>query len=139
MVNQEHEALWQRLFKESRVRAIATLPRGSFAPYTDAGTNVLYLTDKGECSTEWYYHATISGPKAKGATIEKDEFLFFYQDSDKATDDCPLGVEVVRLSDGRNRSWRVATPSDVVPLVEVASIVNGKMITEAQASPGQSR
>lgn len=135
VVNQDHTALWDRLFKESRVRVIATLPRGTFAPYTDAGTAVLYLTDKGIASTEWYYHASLSGEKAKGATIDSDEFLFFYQDADNPVA-TPVGVDVVRMGSGRQRSWNIGTGVDAVPLSEVASINNGKMITQKQANMG---
>ena len=136
VVNQDHEALWDRIFSGCRVRLIATLPRGTFAPYTDAGTNVLYLTDKGFRETEWYYRANISGEKAKGAAIDKDEFLFFYRDSDAPHDDLPTGIEVVHLKDGRGRLWSVPPNSDVVSLGEVASITNGKMITKADTTPG---
>ena len=133
IVNRDHSALWERIFRESRVRVIATLPRGTFSPYTDAGTRVLYLTDKGTASTQWYYRATISGDKARGMSIRKDDFLFFYQDSDEPADGLPPGVEIERVDGGR-RSWR--TEGDMALLEDVASIVNGKMITEASANPG---
>lgn len=136
VVNRGHEALWERIFAGCRVRAIAALPRGTFAPYTDAGTNVLYFTDKGERETEWYYHANIHGERAKGAAIDRDEFLFFRQDSDSPPDECPKGVEVVRVKDGRGRSWSVPPGSDVVLLGAVASITNGNSITKAEATPG---
>lgn len=138
VVNREHRELWRRLFRESRVRVIASLPRGSFAPYTDASTQVLYLTDKGEKDTTWFYRATISGPKVKGETIKADEFLFFYRDSDEAAEDCPPGVEVVRVNDGRiERPWPwVVDAVDVIPLVKIASIANGKMLTKAQSVSG---
>ncbi len=82
VVNQDHKNLWTRLFSESRVRVVASLPRGTFSPYTDAGTRILYLTDKGEKSTEWYYRVSLKGENAKGASINPDEFLFFHQNSD---------------------------------------------------------
>ena len=134
VVNQDHSALWKRIFKGSRVRVIAALPRGTFSPYTEAGTNILYLTDKGTKETEWYYRAAIAGEKARGETIGTDEFLFFYRDADEPIEHAPSGVEVVRI-DGR-REWNIASGSDVVLLEEVASIDNGKMITKAYSTPG---
>ena len=136
VVNRSHRDLWSRLFRESRVRVIATLPRGSFAPYTEAGTKVLYLTDKGQRGTDWYYQATISGPKAKGRSIDMDEFLFFFQATDGPADECPAGVEVIKVSNGRiERPWSIDN-DDVVPLHEVATISNGTMLTKAKATLG---
>lgn len=98
VVNKDHAALWKRIREESRIRVLASLPRGTFAPYTDAGTTVLYLTDKGTKQTDWYYRATLSGEKAKGSTIDKDELVFFYQDTEEPVE-CPVGVEVVRTGE----------------------------------------
>lgn len=64
VVNRSHRALWHRLCNESRIRAIMMLPRGTFAPYTSAGTRLLYLTDKGRGVTDWYYQANLEGAKA---------------------------------------------------------------------------
>ena len=86
VVNQVHSSLWKRVFQHSRVRVIATLPRGTFSPYTEAGTQIVYLTDKGTKSTEWYYRVAISGEKTKGETIDKDEFVFFYQRTENPID-----------------------------------------------------
>ena len=108
VVNRKHQALWDRVFAESRVRVVATLPRGTFAPYTEAGTNILYLTDKRERRTEWYYRANA----------------------------CPDGVEVMRPRDGRGRSWNIVPGGNMASLGEIASITNGKMITKDKATPG---
>ncbi len=142
-VNRSHRDLWFRLFRDARVRVIATLPRGSFAPYTEAGTKVLYLTDKGRERTDWYYHVTLSGEKAKGPSIDMDEFLFFYQATPEPLEARPAGVEVVRVRNGNNRNqffverpWNIVTPN-VVQLGEVADIANGQMLTEADATPGR--
>jgi len=142
-VNRSHRGLWFRLFRDARVRVVATLPRGSFAPYTEAGTKVLYLTDKGRGRTDWYYHVTLSGAKAKGPTIDMDEFLFFYQASDEPLEACPAGVEVVRVRNGDDanrcfveRPWSITTPN-VAALGEIADIRNGQMLTEAKATPGR--
>ena len=136
VVNRDHKALWERIFAGCRVRLIASLPRGTFAPYTDAGTNVLYFTDKGERGTEWYYHANIDGEKAKGATIDSDEFLFFHRDSDSPPDEWPQGVQVVSVKDGGGRTWSVPSGRDVVSLGAIASITDGNSITKAAATPG---
>ncbi len=138
VVNREHAALWERIFADCLVRVIATLPRGTFAPYTDAGTNILYFTDKGERKTDWYYRVNINGDKAKGVTIDSDEFLFFHRNIDPPLggDQCPDDVEVVRVKDGRNRTWSIAPGNNIVTLRTVASISNGSSITEAHASPG---
>lgn len=138
-----HRYLWSRLFRGSRVRVIARLPRGSFAPYTDAATNILYLTDKGTKHTDWFYHVVLSGDKARGETIGRDEFLFFYEPSDDPLTECPPGVKVVPAGDGTaplstqiNRSWTIRSRHDIVGLDKVASINNGQMITKAETNPG---
>ena len=136
IVNRDHSALWKRIFENSKVRVIATLPRGTFAPYTDAGTKVIYLTDKGTRQTQWYYRVTIGGEKAKGETIDTDEFVFFYRDSDEPAEQLPPGVEVEKVGGNNNRRWTVSGNPEIVPLREIASINNGKTITEAQAISG---
>jgi type I restriction enzyme M protein len=83
VVNRTHKGLWKRIYTESRVRVIARLPRGTFAPYTDAGTNILYLTDKDTAKTDWFYQPRIAGEKARGTTIPMEDFLFFYQDTEQ--------------------------------------------------------
>ena len=134
VVNEGHGGLWDRIYSESRVRVIATLPRGTFAPYTEAGTKILYFTDKGRKRTKWFYQASIAGPKTRGETIDRDEFLFFYRDSDSPSDECPAGIEVVRPK--ANRPWRVPSGRATVPLESIASISNGQSITEETAVRG---
>ena len=141
VVNRSHRALWHRLCNESRIRAIMILPRGTFEPYTSAGTRLVYLTDKGQATTDWYYQANLEGAKA-GPTIGLDEFAFFYQASDEPSSDVPDGVEVVRIDNRADRNrfsvkrpWRVGGPG-FVPLNDVARIRNGQMITQATATPG---
>lgn len=138
VVNWEHEALWEQIFAGCRVRIIAGLPRGTFAPYTDAGANVLYFMDKSECEAEWYYRANIDSDKTRGVAIDSDEFLFFHRDSDSPPDECPKGVEVMRVKGGRGKPWSVPLGIDVVSLGTIASITNGKAITEADAIHGPS-
>ena len=141
VVNKSHRALWHRLCNESRIRAIMMLPRGTFAPYTSAGTRLLYLTDKGRGVTDWYYQANLQGAKA-GPSIGLDEFAFFYQASDEPPDSVPDGVEVVRIDNRADknrfsirRPWR-RSGSDMIPLSDIASINNGRIITQATANPG---
>ncbi len=69
-------------------------------------------------------------------TIDKDEFLFFYQDSEDPLAECPAGVEVIKVGTGQGHSWSVRAGSQTVPLGEVASIANGKVLTKAQAKAG---
>ena len=134
VVNRTHKGLWKRIFSESRVRVIARLPRGTFAPYTEAGTNILYLTDKGTRKTEWYYRPTIDGEKARGTRIPMEDFLFFYQDLDQPGD-APDGVEIVRAQEG-HLLWNIPDSKKWVPLAEVASITDGKPLTKLKAVPG---
>ena len=141
VVNRSHRALWHRLCNESRIRAIMMLPRGTFAPYTLAGTRLLHLTDKGRGRTDWYYQANLEGPKA-GPSIGLDEFAFFYQASDEPPADVPGGVEVVRIDNRADRNnfsirrpWR-RSGDGMIPLQDIAEIRNGQIITEATANPG---
>ena len=141
VVNRSHRAMWHRLCNESRIRAIMMLPRGTFAPYTTAGTRLLYLTDKGRGATDWYYQANLDGAKA-GPSIGMDDFAFFYQATDEPLADVPVGVEVVtvdkRADPGEfsiNRPARHGGEG-MLPLQDIAGIRNGRTITEATANPG---
>lgn len=131
-VNQSHRALWYRLCNESRIRAMVMLPRGTFAPYTEAGTRLLYLTDKGRASTDWYYQANINNAKA-GPSIGLDEFAFFYQASDAPLPSVPAGVDVVRIE---NRT--IPTSSTSVSRGRTATSTRWRcttLPTSATASP----
>ena len=50
--NNMHSELRNHLFRNSKVRLIAHLPGGCFAPYTLARTAILFLTDKEAGVTE---------------------------------------------------------------------------------------
>lgn len=141
VVNRSHRHLWHHLCNESRIRAIMMLPRGTFAPYTTAGTRIVYLTDKGQGQTDWYYQANLDKAKS-GPSIEFDEFAFFYQARNEPPDDVPDGVEVVRIEHRDDpkrfavrRPWR-NTSAETVPLRTVAAIRNGTTITKAAVVPG---
>lgn len=142
VVNRSHTHLWYRLCNESRVRAIMMLPRGTFAPYTTAGTRIVYITDKGKGRTDWYYQANLDEAKA-GLSIGIEEFAFFYQPTDEPSDELPDGVEVVRIEHRDDpkrfairRPWRISNVESV-PLRTVAAIRNGSTITRAAVTPGE--
>ena len=136
VVNQSHRELWDRIFEESCVKVIASLPRGTFAPYTDAGTKILFLTNKGTKSTIWYYDVTISGETTKGETIDTDEFLFFFQNTDEPLEDIPIGCEIVYSNPEKRKQWKNKSFANTIPLRNVANIVNGKTLTKANAIEG---
>lgn len=123
VVNRTHKALWRRIYDESRVRAIVRLPRGTFAPYTSAGTNILYLTDKGTAKTEWFYQPRITGEKVRGTTIQMEDFLFFYQDTEQPLSP-PPGVEIVESGEDR-KQWNVQYGARMIPLLKAATIIDG--------------
>ena len=142
VVNRDHKRLWRRLCRESRIRAIASLPRGSFAPYTEAGTKILYLTDKGTKKTDWFYDVTLE--QEHSDAIGMEEFQFFYQAADEPPEELPLGVDVVRVENLESaagfyfeRPWKVDDGVATKRLDEIADLRNGTSITEETAVPGE--
>lgn len=133
--NKPHREMWNRIFNNSRVRVIASLPRGTFSPYTEAATKVLYLTDKGTASTDWYYDVVLTGEKTSGVTINPDDFLYFYQDTEHPLESKP-GVYLAKPKDGFIRTWNNLKNINSFPLSEVADIQKGKMLTKRDAIPG---
>ena len=142
VVNRSHRALWQHLCQNSRIRAIASLPRGSFAPYTDAATRILYLTDKGEKRTDWFYDVTLEENHADSISMEA--LQFFYEATDQPVDELPPGVDVVQVENRDSatgfyieRPWKVDIGVDTVPMSNIADIRNGTSITESKACAGE--
>lgn len=141
-VNNSHKKLWFNIFNRAKVRAVVTLSRGTFAPYTGAGAKVILLTNKENSYTDWYYHATISGHRVRGKTISLDEFLFFYKSTDLPSDVLPSGIEVVKVRDRQSsKKFYIERPytndnNDTVRLETIAVIKNGEMLTKAQSIQG---
>ena len=139
--NRSHKSLWQYLFQNSRIRLIASLPRGTFAPYTEAGTQIIYLTHKNVEQTEWFYVVTLD--QDRDDAIDMDSFQFFYQSQEPPPSTLPSGVKVVTNIDGGaignislKRDWKVSPNVATIPLWKVASIQNGQSITQATAIEG---
>ena len=74
---------------------LVRLPRGCFAPYTDAKTGIIYLTDKGVDKTDWFYRVTVDndGFDSKRNPIrginDLDNVLFFHTLSDIPVENLP--------------------------------------------------
>ncbi len=142
VVNRTHKGFWRYLCQNSRIRIIASLPRGTFAPYTDAGTKIVYLTDKGVERTKWFYDVKLEDEPEN--SIGLDGFQFFYQAQEDPPSNLPNGIKVVTVTDSDKassfsfkRPWKVDTGIVTVPLDQVAVIRNGTAITEADATPGK--
>ena len=88
LVNKAHRELLRFILINSRVRMLVRLPRGCFAPYTDAKTGIIYLTDKNVAKTDWFYRVTINndGFNSKRNPIkginDLDNLLFFHTQSE---------------------------------------------------------
>ena len=151
LVNKVHRELLRFILSNSRVRMLVRLPRGCFAPYTDAKTGILYLTDKGVGQTDWFYRVTINneGFDSKRNPIKGindfDNVLFFYTVSDIPVENLPEGlkigvVQVKNVQSDRGFSlhedWNVSDHRDYVNLEDVAVLKNGKSITEASTTEG---
>ena len=151
LVNRKHAELLRFLFSNSRVRLLARLPRGCFAPYTDAKTGIIYLTDKGARQTDWFYQAAIrnDGFDSKRTPVndinDLDKTLFFYQDADDPEASMPtdLDISVISVKNLESRQsfhlyekWKVANDKDYISLEDAAVLRNGKSITKADTIPG---
>ncbi len=151
LVNRSHREMLRFILRNSRVRMLVRLPRGCFAPYTDAKTGIIYLTDKGVSQTNWFYRVTISndGFDSKRNPIkginDLDNVLFFHIPSDIPMEDLPEGLEIgvvqvknVQSNKGfsLHEDWKIGDHMDYVNLEDVAILKNGKSITKATTTLG---
>ena len=151
LVNKSHREMLRFIFSNSCVRMLVRLPRGCFAPYTDAKTGIMYLTDKGVRQTHWFYRVTIDNDgfdnnrnPVKGIN-DLDNVLFFHTSSDIPMENLPEGlkigiVQVKNVQSDRGFSlhedWKVGDYMDYVNLEDVAILKNGKSITKAATTDG---
>ena len=151
LVNKAHREMLRFILSNSRVRMLVRLPRGCFAPYTDAKTGIIYLTDKGVGQTDWFYRVTIDndGFDSKRNPIkginDLENVLFFHSLSDRPVENLPenLKIGVVQVKNLQSDSgfslhedWKVGDHIDYVKLEDVAIVKNGKSITEATTTEG---
>ncbi len=151
LVNRKHKEFLRFILRNAKVRMLVRLPRGCFAPYTDAKTGIIYLTDKGNGQTDWFYRVTVKndGFDSKRNPLrginDLDRTLFFYFDSAVPQEDLPasLDVSVVSVRNLTSKesfylytSWKLDSLKDYVSLQDVAVLSNGASITEATTSPG---
>ena len=151
LVNRAHRKMLRFILGNSRVRMLVRLPRGCFAPYTDAKTGIIYLTDKGVGQTDWFYRVTVNndGFDSKRNPItginDLDHVLFFHTPSEILVENLPEGFEigVVQVKNVQSdkgfslhEDWDVDDPIDYENLEDVAILKNGKSITEATTTEG---
>ena len=151
LVNKSHRKMLRFILGNSRVRMLVRLPRGCFAPYTDAKTGIIYLTDKGVGKTDWFYRVTVDndGFDSKRNPIrginDLDNVLFFHTLSDIPMENLLEGFEVgvVQVKNVQSdksfslhEDWNVGDNMDYVNLEDVAILKNGKSITEVTTTEG---
>ena len=151
LVNKTHRKMLRFILSNSCVRMLVRLPRGCFAPYTDAKTGIIYLTDKGVGQTNWFYRVTVDndGFDSKRNPIkginDLDNVLFFHTPSDGPVENLPEGLEIgiVQVKNVQSdrgfslhENWEVADHMDYVNLEDVAFLKNGTSITEATTTEG---
>ena len=151
LVNKVHRKMLRYILGNSRVRMLVRLPRGCFAPYTDAKTGIIYLTDKGVCQTDWFYRVTVNndGFDSKRNPItginDLDNVLFFHTPSEVPVENLPEGfeigvVQVKNVQSDRGFSlhedWKVSDHIEYVNLEDVANLKNGISITEGTTTAG---
>ncbi|MCY3573333.1 MAG: N-6 DNA methylase [Chloroflexi bacterium] len=151
LVNRQHKEFLRFLLRNSTIRMLIRLPRGCFAPYTDAKTGIIFLTDKGLGQTEWFYRVTIKndGYDSKRQPIpginDLDSTLFFFRESAIPLNTLPesLDVSVVSVQNLASKetfylhtSWKLGSHKQYVKLEDVAILRNGTSITKATTMPG---
>ena len=151
LVNKVHRKMLRYILGNSRVRMLVRLPRGCFAPYTDAKTGIIYLTDKGVRQTDWFYRVTVNndGFDSKRNPItginDLDNVLFFHTLSEIPVENLPEGfeigvVQVKNVQSDRGFSlhedWKVSNRIEYVNLEDVANLKNGISITEVTTTEG---
>ncbi len=153
-VNRKHRDMWTRIFSKSKVRLIASLPRGCFAPYTEAATRIVYLTDKNTENTKWFYYANISNDGYtnqyfKASLNQFDDLqnlLFFYSNTEEPEtipETLKQSLSVLHTDNLENvfagltnSLWQAPNNISCVALRDVAIFENGQSITEKDTLPG---
>ena len=151
LVNKAHRKMLRFILINSRVRMLIRLPRGCFAPYTDAKTGIIYLTDKGVGQTNWFYRVTINNDgfnnkrnPIKGIN-DLDNLLFFHTESANPVENFPEDLEIgvvqvknVQSDEGfsLHEDWKIRDHTEYVDLEEVAILKNGKSITAEKTTEG---
>ena len=151
LVNRQHKEFLRFLLQNSSIRMLVRLPRGCFAPYTDAKTGIVYLTDKGAGQTEWFYRVTIKndGYDSKRQPIpginDLDRALFFFRESPVPLTTLPesLDVSVVSVQNIASKetfylhtNWKLDNQGQYIKLEDVAVLRNGSSITKVTTTPG---
>ena len=154
LVNKSHREFMRHLFSSARVRMIVRLPRGCFAPYTDAKTGIIYLTDKNQAQTDWFYRVDIKNDgfdrrrNPVSGINDLDETLFFLSGKSARlkninSDEGPQisEVQIRNLEDANSfqmyQDWNISRGGhEYVLLEDVAELKNGQSITEATAILG---
>ena len=151
LVNKAHRKMLRFILGNSCVRMLVRLPRGCFAPYTDAKTGIIYLTDKGVGQTDWFYRVTVDndGFDSKRNPIkginDLDNVLFFHTPADGPVENLPedLEIGIVQVKNVQSdrgfslhEDWKVGDHMGYVNLEDVAFLKNGTSITEATTTEG---
>lgn len=151
LVNRNHREFLRFLLQNSRLRMLVSLPRGCFAPYTDAKTGIIFLTDKAIDQTDWFYRVTIrndgfdSRRNPLPGVTDLDRALFFYSDLQRPRDVLPDSVDISVIAVRNLASkesfylyaeWKRGSTNEYVELQQVASIRNGQSITAATTTDG---
>ncbi len=151
LVNRNRQEFWRHILQRSRVRMLVRLPRGCFAPYTEAKTGILYLTDKEAGKTDWFYRITVKDDGYDNKRIpihginDLDRILFFDYDSPDPQNSLHSGLDVdvvyVRNLENENSflldaPWKISNKFKYVKLEKVASLQNGKSITKKDTIEG---
>lgn len=151
LVNRNRKKFLRFLLQNSRIRMLVRLPRGCFAPYTDAKTGIIYLTGKGISKTEWFYRVTVendgfdSKRNPVAGITDLDRILFFFNNTSSPEDSLPdeLDISVVSVRNLESKDsfalhtdWNVDKETEYYALRDVAILTNGKSITEATTTEG---
>lgn len=151
LVNRSHRKMLRSILGNSRVRMLVRLPRGCFAPYTDAKTGIIYLTDKGVGQTDWFYRVTVNndGFDSKRNQItginDLDNVLFFHTPSEIPVVNLPEGLEIgiVQVKNVQSdrgfslhEDWKIGENKEYKKLEDIAYLKNGTSITEATTTEG---
>lgn len=138
LFNKSNREMWNWIYTNSKVRALVELPRGAFAPYTDAASVILYVTDKGIKRTDWCYFTKLSDEENLDSTVDANDFLYFFGDNNDLSN-IMRGVHIVYPENGeflRPWTFSIGADCDFVLLRDVAQIDKGIMLTKKDSTSG---
>ena len=152
LVNRKSQRFFHHILKNSRVRMIVRLPAGCFNPYAAVRTTIIYLTNKNTEKTSWFYNVRVHNHgynnrrRRVGGVSDLDKILFWFDEESGKKTALPkdLDISIVSIRSAlsgdielyQDQEWETDANANFFRLSDIATLENGKPITEKETIPG---